>query len=285
MTDAGTTAAQPLTEQIRMAVVDGKVYLPALPELVTQLRDLLDDESRSGSQAVADLVRNEPAVSATLLRLANSAAFGGLHRIADLSQAVARLGLKQVASVVTAHAHSGHFDSDDPAKRERLHVLWGHAVGTAMAAKRLAATTGGDPEESFLAGLLHDVGRLLVLKGVDYLEDSGEHGTITPVVLDELMDLLHAELGHWILQEWQLPDSVCRVALLHHDQPEPEDDLRMRVQISDAVTRKIGEHADPDPDLDLMELPAVEMMNLGDMELATLMVDLEDEIAEVKGLF
>jgi len=284
MIETAEVKSPALTDQIRKAVEQGRLSLPPLPELLTKLNALLADEARTGAKRVAQLVRNDPAVAAAVLRMANSAFFGGLHPISDLSQAIARIGFRQVTSVVTALAHGGHFESKDPRKREMLQCLWGHAVTTALAAKRLAAITGGDPEQSFIAGLLHDVGKLLVLKHADHIEATTRSVSITGPVLAELMDVLHTEMGHRILVAWHLPEEVATVALRHHDDPEGADLLVVRVQAADAVARKMGEHPTPDPGMDLLHVPAVEQLNLRDIELASLMVDLEDQIADIKSL-
>ncbi len=283
MMDTNAIVVEPLTEQIRKAVEAGRLSLPPLPRIVSQLQELLADVEHASSKRVAALIRNEPAIAASLLRMANSAAFGGLHPISDLTQAIARLGFKQVASVVTALGHSSHFHSDDPAMKRWLEVLWGHAVATALGTRGVANLTGGDPEEAFMAGLLHDTGKLLVLKAVDYIERKRKLAVVTPAVLDELMDILHTELGHRTLVAWHLPERISEVALRHHDKNlDLTDSLVIRVQVADAIARKMGEHPKPKPDLDLLEVPAAEQLGLSDIELASLMVDLEDEIAEVK---
>jgi HD-like signal output (HDOD) protein len=167
-----TTAAtiQPLTDSVRRLVDSGRIALPPLPGLVNRLMDILRDQDRASSRKVAELVGTDPAVAATLLRWANSAAFGGLSPVSELSLAVARLGFRQVTSAVTTLAHSGHFHSEDPMKSQVLESLWVHAVATAIASKYIAGLTGGEPEQSFVAGLLHDTGKLLVLRAADYLE-------------------------------------------------------------------------------------------------------------------
>jgi HD-like signal output (HDOD) protein len=286
MKQTGTTTVEPLTDRIRKAVDQGKISIPPLPKLVTRLMQLLNDESGASSKQVAELIRNDPAVAASVLKTANSAAFGGLNPISDLSQAIARLGFRQVSSVVTALSHGAHFSSDEPDKRVMLETLWGHAVATALVARSVAQLTGADSEESFVAGLLHDTGKLLVLKGVDYLQSMTTPVRITSTVLDELMQVLHTELGHRTLVSWHLPDAISEVALHHHDRDLDFDKpLIVRVQAADAITQRIGEHPNPKPDLDLLEQHSVELLNLSDLELASLMVDLEDQIAELKQLF
>jgi HD-like signal output (HDOD) protein len=281
----GTTTSQPLTERIRKLAEQGKISLPPLPDLMIRLADVLKDESHASSKRIADLIRNEPAVAATVLRWANSAAFGGLHPISSLPPAIARLGFRQITSIVMTLSHNGHFKSESPDKMKSLETLWGHAVTTALAARHLAGPTSGEPEESFMAGLLHDVGKLLVLKGVDHLETRKPDEQITDVVMDELMDVLHTELGYKALVSWHLPESICDVAMRHHEEDiDRSQTLILRVQVADAIARKIGEHPKPDPNLDLLDLPAAEQLGITDIELATLLVDLEDEIAEVKHL-
>jgi HD-like signal output (HDOD) protein len=285
MNQTPTATTQPLTDSVRRVVDSGKIALPPLPNLVNRLMELLRDQDGASSKKVAQLVGTDPAVAATLLKWANSAAFGGLNPVSDLSLAIARLGFRQVTSAVTTLAHSGHFRSDDPLKSRLLESLWGHAVTTAMASKQIAGLIGGEPEQSFVAGLLHDTGKLLVLRAVDYLETHG--GTdITPPVMDELMTVLHTELGHRTLASWSLPEPICYSALHHHDEEiDPDHPLAVRVQAADAVACKLGFHLKPDPELDLISLPSVDYLNLSDIEMASMMVDLEDQVAEVRKLF
>ncbi|MFQ5718659.1 MAG: HDOD domain-containing protein [Acidobacteriota bacterium] len=275
------TGSTPIIERIHDAVISGEVSIPPLPEITTRLMTLLGDDSTASATQVAEMVHNDPAVAATLLRMANSAAFGGLRPISNLSHAIARLGLGQVTSVVTALMHQGHFETNDPAKKALLSALWDHALATAVGTKALSIVASSDPEEGFLAGLLHDVGKLLILKGVDWLEDRCGT-TVTPVVLAEMMETLHTELGFHTLTGWHLPEPICRAARDHHNDDVISDDLiEVRVQAADAIARKLGAHPTPEPDLHLLQIPAIERMGLGDVELAALMVDLEDEIAEV----
>jgi HD-like signal output (HDOD) protein len=284
MNQVTTSNTQPLTESVRRLVDSGKTALPPLPSLVNRLITLLRDEHNVSSTQVARLVETDPAVAATLLKWANSAAFGGLMPISSLSTAIARLGFREVTSAVTAIAHGAHFQSGDPVKAGLLETLWGHAVAVALTSKRIAHLIGGDPEEAFVAGLLHDTGKLLVLRAVDHLE-ARDHSEITPVVLDELMNVLHCELGHGVLTSWSVPEPICTAALHHHDEAPPaQQRLVIHVQAADEVARKMGFHIHADPDMDLLGLPSVERLNLTDLELATMMVDLEDDIADIKRL-
>lgn len=279
------TEAPPVAVQIRALVQKGELSLPPLPELATRLLALLRDEDRADLNSAGALIENEPVMAASVLRMANSASFGGLRRLDNLGEAVGRLGLRQVSSLVTAVSHRGHFESSDPERTRSLRTLWDHAVATALVSKSLAALQGAELAESFLAGLLHDTGKLLVLKGADHLEARAGATPLGAGAVEELMDLLHCELGHLTLTQWRIPEPICNVARRHHDATPGDDALLARVQVGDAVARKLGASLHPDPELNLLEVPAVEVLDIGDLELAALMVDVEEEYDRVRQLF
>jgi putative nucleotidyltransferase with HDIG domain len=271
-----------IVSRVREAVRRGEMSLPPLPQVATRVLDLLKDEERLELRRLQEIIQVDAAMSASILRMANSAAFGGLQPIADLDRALARLGLQQVSSIVVAVTAKAGFRSADPRTARLVEQLWDHALFTALGAKRLAAAHGAPAETAFLAGLLHDVGKLMVLKFVD---EAAESTPITPFATDELMAELHAELGHQVLQSWKIPEPICRVALRHHE-PETaaEDKLLQVVQAANAISRRAGAHPRPEPELNLLEVPAVERLSLTELDLAVLLVDLEDDFKRVRDL-
>ena len=283
MTAPNTVAGGNSIAELTRTIVESKLELPPLPELALRVRTMLSDENVDTKQ-VALLIGTDPAITSTLLRRANSVTFGGLSEITQITHAVARLGLKQVESLVTTMALKKTFEVADPDKQECLRALWDHSLIVGIGAKLIAHRGGRDPESIFLAGLLHDIGRLVVLKGIDDLQKSRKI-EVTHVVLEELMEVMHCELGHQALVAWNLPEELSRVAMHHEDTPEDADDFPLlAVQAADSISCKLGFHPTPDPDLVLLEEPAIELLNLGDIELAMLMVDLEDEFDSLRAL-
>ncbi len=285
MSTTVTAEATTLADRIREAVSAKEVEMPPLPELLVRLEQLLADEDKASTKAVAELIAQDPAVTAGVLRIANSAAYGGLREIADVSQAVARIGLRQVRGFANAILHRANFESAEPSRVELVRSLWRHAMSTAVAARNLAEEVRGNAEESFLAGLLHDTGKLLVLRGVSHVESVFEEVEITPVVFDELMTALHADLGHLVLEGWHLPSAICDVARDHHaEEFDPENKTLLIVCVANAMSRRLGMHPYPDEDLDLMTLDAVERLGLDEVTLAMSMVDVQDELQELESL-
>lgn len=284
MTTVDTTAPdRPIAELARAFVEENTVELPPLPELATRVRAMLADENVD-IQQVAQLIGSDAAIASTLLRRANSVMFGGLSEVTDIAHAVTRLGLKEVEALVTTVALKGAFEISAPHRQEQLRALWDHSLMVALAAKRLATRASVEAEAVFLAGLLHDIGRLVVLKSIDDLQTK-QNIDVTAAVLEELVEVLHCELGHDALVGWNLPEALCLIAKHHEDATKNDDDFALlAVRAADAISCKLGFHPAPDPDLALLEVPAIELLNLEDVELATLMVDLEEEFDALHAL-
>ena len=270
--------------RITELVASDTVQLPPLPQVVLRARELLSSES-SSAKALGTLLEQDGAIVASLMRLANSAAFGGMGRIDNLNTAIQRIGQRQVGAIVMGLGLKDHFRHDHPAKAKILEVLWDHSVTSAFAARAIAGRVGLDPERAFLAGLLHDCGKVLVLSALDAIEEEGDGPALSNEAVRELMNGLHCELGHRVLQAWKLPDDVAQVALKHHQRACAGEELLLAVQAANLITRRLGFHLEPDPNLSVVDDAVVEELGMSDMQVATLMVDMESHLAEMKQLF
>ncbi|MEO7966274.1 MAG: HDOD domain-containing protein [Gemmatimonadaceae bacterium] len=263
---------------------EDSVQLPSLPAVVVKARELLSSENLN-ARALSNLLEQDAAIVAALMRLANSAAFGGLGRVDNLKTAIQRIGHCQLAPIITGLGLKGAFRHPQPEKARILEVLWNHSVTTAFAARAIASRVRIDPERAFLAGLLHDCGKVLVLSVLDALEAKGEAVGVTDETRRELMSALHCRLGHRVLVSWNLPDDVASVALRHHEKAGPGDGLLLVVQAANLITRRLGFHPEPDPNLRVVTDPSIEELGMTDMQVATLMIDMEDHLAEMQRLF
>jgi putative nucleotidyltransferase with HDIG domain len=273
-----------LASRVRALLEADDVQLPPLPEVATRVQQILSsDEADMGE--LDRLLSQDPAIVAALLRLANSAVFGGLRRVENLSMAIQRIGFRQLGAIVTGLSVKGHFCGGTGVKKELLEALWDHSVATGFAARAIALLVGAESEKAFLAGLLHDSGKVLVLTAVNKLEEHGFAEPPTRDVLIELMDELHAELGSRILTEWNLPTDLADVARLHEDDAPVTDQLLACVKAANLITRKLGYHLDPDPEMSVIEDPIIENLGLDDITVASMMVDMEDHLLEMKQLF
>ncbi len=204
-------------QQFRAEVIARK-NLPTIPTVLARILQLVDAESASGKELIK-VIENDQALTGKMLRLANSAFFGQTRKVATIPRAVVLLGFSTVRNLALGVKVWDALGTG--IARNRLDELWAHAVTVAVATKAIAAQLrAGDPDEAFTAGLLHDVGRLVLAMRFreDYWRAVGgasEAGAVERTEATEL-GVDHAEVGGWILEAWSLPPSIVEAVRAHH---------------------------------------------------------------------
>jgi len=236
----GTASASPDI----LGDISGLSSLPSPPHLLTQLLAVLDDEA-AGASAIGEIIEGDPAIAAKILHLANSAAYTTGRQLGEVSQAVALLGTNTVRGLVMMHDIVDAF-----AEKVNLSAAWmdamnTHSVETARLASRLSAGTDW-AKASFTAGLLHEVGQLVLATS-----RPDEFGSImarwqeaddaTPARLGDLetaeIGTSHAVAGAKLLSLWGLPADIVEAAAQHTvaELPTTAADLNSAVALAHAV--------------------------------------------------
>lgn len=191
--------------------------LPPLPAVAVRLMILLRRDDVSFRE-VAEVLETDAAFTAEVLRLANSPAFGR-YKVSSVLQAISMLGLLRLRSIVTTLGMSRYLAA--VSRTPALRRLWEHNLATAVIAERISEDFGQDPDLAYVAGLLHDIGRigLLICEPDTYLrslEDTSE--TLGRLELERLeVGVDHAEAGATIARAWGLPDELIAVIADHHN--------------------------------------------------------------------
>ena len=290
---AGAGLADPAEEylslvaQVERHVREGKVELPMLPEAAIKVREIVAVEGPI--KDIAAVLQRDPALAASVLRYANSVAFAGLKEIVDLSQAVARLGLNAVEQTVLAISAKSAFRANDADDEKLFRALWEHSITAAVAARRLAARAGDvDREKSFLSGLLHDIGKVVLLRCATALRKApGQKHAFTEPVLMQLFDSLHREAGAAFLKSWNIPEPIQAVVARHHDVEFDGGDSRLIavVAFSDAVAWKLGATLNPEREMLLEELPAAKYLAIDPASMESLLEEIRDDVATFRAAF
>jgi len=226
---------QQAVQQFRAEVMARK-NLPTIPTVLAKILQLVDAETASGKELIA-VVERDQALTGKLLRLANSAFFGQSRRVATIPRAVVLLGFSTVRNLALSVKVWETLGAG--VSRSRLEELWRHAVAVALATKALATRLrAGDPEEAFTAGLLHDVGRLLLAMRFrdDYWRAVGGAGEVEAVdrLETESLGIDHTEVGSWVLEAWNLPPTIVELVAQHHA-PTPRPGLAGLLAIADRL--------------------------------------------------
>jgi len=219
---------KPLLDGGRMqSLVETLSDAMALPPIVEQVSRMIEADE-TDLQEIARIIRFDPGLSAKVLALANSDAYGRKGRVDSLPQAVLNIGLRGLRQVLLGLEVVGRLGTESEAERLDTARVWRHSIGCAVLASRLAALQSDvELEEAFMMGLLHDVGQLLLAQrlGRHYdrvLEVSDR--LLLPVGLVEKHLLLvdHAHLMARILSGWSVPVSVATAIGQHHNEAEEE---------------------------------------------------------------
>lgn len=224
-------------------------HLPAQPVAALLVIRLVEDPETSPAE-LGRLVEMDPALSARVMRLANSAHSGGHGAVRSAARAVLQLGFSTVKGIAAAAATSLLADNVDLGPPEH----WVHAVATAAGASIAADVLGVPPSESFSAGLLHDVGSLVLHRCdralyTSVVERAAAHpgsGGLDDAER-EAFGMTHAEAGADALEIWQFPASFVDAVRRHHDPVSSVRPLGQAVILGGAIAAlvepvELGEH-------------------------------------------
>ncbi len=234
------------------------------------------------TRLVEKLIVSDPALTSQVLRMANSAFYRGLTKISTVHNALIRIGISEIANIVTLVTHNKNFHSKNPEEREILAKLWTHSVGCAIGSQWLALRRGLRDlcHEAFIAGLLHDVGKLFLITTIDTIIASGRIASRPPPeLIEELMNSMHTKYGHSLLKNWNLPEAYCEIALRHHEEEYGDDEiLLLLVKLGNCACNKMGIGLHEDPTLLLAATPEAHALGLSEVALAELEIKLEDSL-------
>lgn len=184
----------------------GDFELPMLPQVATEVVRVSCADTGTATR-LTELIQQDPALAAHVLRIANSPAYMPRTAILSLEKAIVRLGSVALGEIaLAASLQSGVFYVDG--HETALQRLWEHAIASGGYAREVARLKGIDAENAFLCGLLHGIGKPAVLQLVADVEtDRSER--VSSDTLRALMDEFHVRIGGSLAERWELPPEVC----------------------------------------------------------------------------
>ncbi|MCW8129573.1 MAG: HDOD domain-containing protein [Planctomycetota bacterium] len=211
--------------------------LPTLPAVAMRLMEVMQNVNCPITK-ISETVMTDPVMAAKFLRMANSALYGGKSRIESVQTAVVRLGLGTVKNVVMSIALNGTILKDKRMEQTAKH-LWEHSIGCAVAAREVARIIGGNPESAFMAGLLHDIGKVPALLFVQ--KSLKPNMKVRPEFIDALVEQHHIRAGIALQSQWQLPVDARLAMAAHHavnSKSDAEAQVSLRIPQAEAEERK-----------------------------------------------
>lgn len=195
--------------------------LPTLPEIYIRVSDLLEDEGSSVSD-IAWVIETDPAISYKILTMVNSAYYGMPNEVSSVTQAISLLGRFRLKQILIGALLSEVFKGLD-SQYFSLNDFWQHSIRTAIIARRLALDSDdrNEPEILFTAGLLLDVGRLIlaaqmpeVFPEIDKRAEEMRWHTVDAEI--DIIGMSHTEIGAALMLKWGFPDLIWVSVRYHH---------------------------------------------------------------------
>ncbi len=195
--------------------------VPTLPSVVVRILEIVLDAGSSAKDA-GKVIEKDQALTAKVLRIVNSPAYGFRGKITSVQHAIALLGFGSLRTIVlSVSVFASLLDRHKSSGLAKV-PYWQHCLATAAASRAIARLTSkAPPEDAYLAGLLHDIGKVVIDRNApaEYLALAGrlEREPVEGVVLEqELLGTDHAQVGALLLERWHLPPSICQAVRLHH---------------------------------------------------------------------
>ncbi len=274
------TAAFTFVGILAADVSSGEFDLPSWPDVVVRIRSALQDEECSIDHVV-QLIGSEPVLAARILKMANSALISRSEPVRELRSAVNRIGFEMVRSVAISLAMEQVFHGEAAsAAKPYLADLWQHSTKVAALAFILAKRNPRiNADEAFLAGLVHDIGKLYVLmraQNDSVLFDCDD-------ALEEIMGAWHTGIGKAIVESWQLSAELAQAVNDHHmcdvERAGPAT-LTDVVVVANLLANQESDELDNGVDLD--GIPACRRLGLSAEDCIEIVVASEDEIQELR---
>jgi putative nucleotidyltransferase with HDIG domain len=265
---------------LREQICRQPIELPVFNSVALELLQLLTDHNVEIGEVV-ETINKDPSLSIEILKMANSPAYSGRYPSATIKDSVARLGAKRITNIAMAASQAAIHASSLPIVNEMMQRLWSHSYACAIGCHSLAVSTSnvGIADQAYMAGLLHDIGKLYLLKAMERIHLSGaiEFALDNDTLLDVFSDM-HVEQGVRIMAHMEIPPLYRSIVAKHHaEDVDSGDKLLAIVRLVNFMSMQYG----------LDSYPRYVQPTSADYEIRFLQVSnraLEQLEADMKGL-
>lgn len=272
-------ASAVIPETVRKLLASQPIELPIFHPVALKLQRMLSNYDFTVEEVA--LVANEDMSLATqMLKIANSPMYMGRTKVATIKEAVIRLGAQQVINIAIAASQSAAHESVNPALDRYMKALWLHSHGAALGARWLALNCGmrGVADESYLAAMLHDVGKLYLLKSIERLVNAGVISSMfDDELIMEIFEAMHVEQGFRLMQHWNFPAMYCDIIRNHHTEEwDTVNKMLAIVRFVNLACHRVGLGLKHEPELALISTQEAAILDIGEFQIAELLVLLDE---------
>jgi putative nucleotidyltransferase with HDIG domain len=272
-----------------MSIIEAEPKLTSLPDVFVRINEVLND-ANSTAKETAEALGMDTGLSTKLLKLVNSAFYGFPVKVDTLSRAVTIVGSRQLTTLALGISVISIF-KDLPEGLIDMRSFWKHSIGCGIIASALAGVDAGvDMERLFVAGLLHDVGRLVLYRclprhAAHVLALARNEGILLRVAERRLLGFDHATLAGMLLRRWRFPESLEEAVRHHHGASYMGQTMPAMVHTADAVAGALGLGSSGEVFVPPLSPEAWTTLDLGPERLAEVVATADAQVEDIIKVF
>ncbi|MBN1522681.1 MAG: HDOD domain-containing protein [Candidatus Aureabacteria bacterium] len=280
------------TNDVLSSIVKKIDTLPTLPTTFAKINNMIQNPKTSAND-ISDVVSKDQVLTARLLKLVNSSLYGFPGRITTVSSAVVILGFNALKNLVLSSSVFDLFQVTGKSEVIDLNEFWKHSIACAVASRLIAVQIDyGEPEELFVAGLLHDIGKLVEIQYLqasfmNVIEKTRSSKILIGDAEKEILGFTHSDIGFLLGKKWKLPLSLNEAIACHNDfsQARKFPQLVSAVHLADILVRA-KEIGDPgDIYVPVVDASAWDSLGLRLSQIETIMERIEEGVNDALKFF
>jgi HD-like signal output (HDOD) protein len=266
--------------------------LPAMPHVASKVLELAGSPETTANR-LQKVIQDDQAMAARILKIANSALYGCSRKIKTLTEAIVMLGFNTIRSLVVTSAARNMYLKEGKTMGLKERLLWEHSIGCAIACRVLVSARHTHfAEEAFLAGLMHDIGKLVLNQYAsdvfdEIVQEVYNDGRQFIDVERELLGFDHSEVGALLVAKWKLSPALEEAISQHHSPDSFTEDrlILCYLDMANNLCKREGIGFVETPDLDLTTLPSNRVLKFSELELDNLADRLADTLESEMEIF
>lgn len=252
----------------------------------------LTNDPKSSAIDISRVISYDPAFTARVLRMANSAYYGFTRKVTTVSEAIVILGYETLKSVVLALTLQRFYDREFFGYGLEKGDLWRHSVGCALSARLIAVQVKyPSVEEAFVSGLLHDVGKVILSQFIKeemekIIDLSGAEGLSFSEAEKKVLGFDHQEIGSKVVEKWNFNDKIVEAIRYHHkpDKAKKDQELTAIVHVADFICMSLGLGIGSDGMLYPLKQEALDILRIDESDIDNLIYsayNITDEVEKI----
>lgn len=278
------TKVLPAGETLREKILSSLKDLPAMPQVAQKAREVVSDPD-SDFRDLAKVIETDPAIVSKILKIANSAYYGSVGKVASVQQAAVLLGVKTLQELLTLACAAGLLSTELEGYDLESGEMWKHSLAVAAGSRIIAMKDHPAlAEDAFSAGLIHDAGKLILNSYVNERKERFlglmEAGGVSFLEAEKrILGFDHAEIASDVCEKWQIPRHI-NTAIKYHHYParSNENGLAYILHVADSVAMMSGIGGGVDGMLYEMDDEALDFLNIGDDDTEKIMAQVVDYV-------